>query len=148
MTNCGSQNREVKMPDKLYWSEWLCGKLWGKFYSWGGDDPSGFDCSGVAVELCKSYGSISRGSDYTAADLAELFPRSTIEVGHLVFWANSDRIIHVEVVVDKELRLALGASGGGPWVKSRQDAIRYNAFIKIRPIHSRSGVWGYCNPFV
>lgn len=45
----------------------------GTFYSWGGDDPDGFDCSGLMVELLKVGGLIQRGEDYTAEGLRQKF---------------------------------------------------------------------------
>ena len=44
--------------------------LWnylGTWYSWGGDDPEGFDCSGLVVEGLKSVGMIPRGGDATGS---------------------------------------------------------------------------------
>jgi len=58
----------------------------GTFYTWGGDDPSSFDCSGLVVEALKSVGLISRHDDRTADDEVrghckdEQHPRQTIVV--------------------------------------------------------------------
>jgi hypothetical protein len=43
--------------------------------------------------------------------------------------------------------LAIGASGGGSATITEADAMRHNAFIKIRPAISRPGIDGYRNPF-
>ena len=61
-------------------------------------------------------------------------------------WENAvKRIVHVEICLNENL--ALGASGGGSKTKTVQDAIKHNAFIKIRAIESRSGIAGYIDPF-
>lgn len=44
--------------------------------------------------------------------------------------------------------LAIGASGGGSRTRTRQDAIKHNAFIKIRPVDSRKYIAGFANPYV
>ena len=121
----------------------------GKWYKWGGDDPSGFDCSGFVVEVLQSVGLIGRKEDLTAAalwDRFENYPVRMPEAGCLVFWENdSGRVIHVEMAISHNL--AIGASGGGSKTLTEQDAIRHNAFIKVRPIASRSGVKGFLNPW-
>jgi cell wall-associated NlpC family hydrolase len=38
-------------------------KFIGKFYKWGGDDPAGFDYSGLAIEVLKAVGVLPRKGD-------------------------------------------------------------------------------------
>ena len=117
----------------------------GTFYTWGGDDPSGFDCSGLAVECLKSVGSIARGTDYTAQGLYTLFPEvEKSEPGHLVFWKLGEQVVHVEICIGNGL--AIGASGGGRSVVDRKSAIEANAFVKVRPMASRTGLRWYADP--
>ena len=119
-------------------------------YHWGGDDPmGGFDCSGMIVEILSSIGLIGRSDDYTAQGLWDLFKDKRVPEpyeGCLVFWTNRNgEVIHVEYCID-EIR-AIGASGGGSRTTTLYAAKEQNAFIKIRPIHSRSGVYGYVDPW-
>ncbi|GAG51579.1 unnamed protein product, partial [marine sediment metagenome] len=58
---------------------------------------------------------------------------------------NSDRIIHVEIMLNQWQ--CIGASGGGSKTLTEQDAIRDNAFIKVRFAASRRGIHGYIDPF-
>jgi len=123
----------------------------GHWYTWGGDDPSGFDCSGFVVEYLKSFGAIPRQSDYTAAQLWSFFENKrhgSATPGGLIFYRNlAMEICHVEITLD--WRYQLGASGGGSRVRSIDDAILHNAFIKMRPIGSNRGliVAGYVRLF-
>lgn len=115
----------------------------GKPYLWGGDDPlAGFDCSGLIVECLKSSGRLPRNGDWTAAGLYEQFRRVSGPMeGRLVFWG--DPINHVELCLDETF--SIGASGGGSETTTRENAIRENAYIKIRPI--RPGAFGFVDPF-
>jgi len=123
----------------------------GKFYSWGGDDPSGFDCSGFVIELMKAVGKLPRRFDTTAHGLFRKFQEWEVDspkFGCLVFYWNKSetRVVHVELCLNKEL--TIGASGGGSKTKTRLDAIRDNAFIKIRPVNYERGKVSFVNLFL
>lgn len=144
------QKQQVDFMDEQSLRVWvteIAMQHYGRWYIWGGDDPSGFDCSGFAIEVLKSVGVLPRRGDWTAAQLCKMFTKTKKPAaGDLVFWRNKKGdIIHVEICLSREL--SIGASGGGPTVKNVKQAIKQNAFIKIRPLASRSGVWGYCNPY-
>lgn len=109
-------------------------------YLWGGDDPTGFDCSGLVVEGLKSAGLIGLREDFSAEGLWQHFRSGnesiTPGVGFLAFWFEPRGIAnHVAVCLDQYH--CITADGGGSRVKSIEDAIRYNAYIKIRPIKHR-----------
>ncbi|GAH07581.1 unnamed protein product [marine sediment metagenome] len=122
----------------------------GRWYKWGGDDPSGFDCSGFVIEILQSVGLVGRKEDLTAAGLWERFKHCKVSrpcAGVLVFWTDrKGNIIHIEMAISTVH--AIGASGGGSGTITAEDAIRRNAFIKIRPIESRQRIRGYADPFV
>lgn len=120
-------------------------------YIWGGDDPiKGFDCSGMQIELLKSVGILPREGDWTAQGLWNYFQNKVVKFpdrGCLVFWGNSsDSVVHIELCWNS--KLCIGASGGGSKTKTVEDAIAQNAYVKLRPISSRSGVVGYVDPFM
>jgi len=113
------------------------GHYLGKLYRWGGDDPAGFDCSGLMVEILKCVGRLPRDGDWSAAQLAERFPATAVlRPGVMVFWNRGTGIGHVEMVwaVHGGVVLTIGASGGGSATISDEAAIRANAFVKIRPV--------------
>lgn len=126
-------------------------------YIWGGDDPMhGFDCSGMCISLLKSSGLLPRGGDWRAKDLYKKFEdkddimlENTVpKEGYLVFWHSSyncTNIIHVEYCLDEVF--SIGASGGGSENLTVKDAIKNNAYIKIRPFRSRSHIYGFVDPF-
>lgn len=141
-------------------------------YLWGGDDPmGGFDCSGMCIEVLKSVDLLPRKGDWTAAGLWQHFannhgcavPKTQVAEGCLVFWHSSSdakRIIHIEYALNEEL--CIGASGGGSNTKKgaeyklmpdnrivplTSEAERQNAYIKIRPISGRKGIYGVVDPF-
>jgi len=117
----------------------------GHWYKWGGDDPSGFDCSGLVIEMLKSVGILDRGFDTTAEGLRRMFPAVNKPYrGCLVFYGDT-RAVHVEICLNETL--ALGASGGGSKTKTVEDAVRHNAFIKMRPIKRNRNILGYVDPF-
>lgn len=116
----------------------------GKFYSWGGDDPAGFDCSGLISDVLKAPGILKRGERLTAQMFHDRWPTqrqtspAALKPGMLVFWARPNGTIrHVEMVYDVLTNgtvTTIGASGGGPNTKTLADAQRDNAFVQIRPL--------------
>lgn len=114
----------------------------GKPYMWGGDDPlAGFDCSGLAIELLQAAGVLPPKYDTTAQGL---FLRcrgtdgivTTADFGYLAFYgANEEKITHVAFCMDNYFMLEAG--GGGSETLTIEDAIKQNAYIRLRPIRSR-----------
>lgn len=114
-------------------------------YLWGGDDPlAGVDCSGLVLEGLKSVGIVPRESDSTADQLLTVVfkdkPRQMrLQRGMLVFYGTPAH--HVEIVwavIEREtlerVTLTIGASGGGSKTVDRAEAVRANAYVKIRRI--------------
>ena len=129
----------------------------GKWYSWGGNDPSGFDCSGFACELLKSLGFMVKGNDKSASDIYSYFHSKKCDVeepyeGCFVFWFGTTKtkfgyypIVHVEYCINE--KYSIGASGGTSKTITKENAIRDNAFIKVRPIKRDRKIAGYIDPF-
>jgi cell wall-associated NlpC family hydrolase len=123
-------------------------------YCWGGDDPMGsFDCSGLCIELLQSCGQFPHGKDATAQGLLNYFDRggratyqSVPRFGSLVFYGKSTtKVTHIGFALDR-FRI-LEAGGGGPHVKTLDDAIKYNAFIRIRPYDLRKDQVAILRPY-
>ena len=109
-------------------------------YIWGGDDFSGFDCSGLAIEGLQAIGYFSLRSDATANGLWTRFQGKEVDratAGCLLFWFNKEsQAYHVAVAVDPEH--CITADGGGSKTTSIEKAIEQNAYIKIRRIDHRN----------
>lgn len=134
-------------------------KYYGAWYTWGADaagEGGATDCSGLVQQPLKAVGAMPRGVDETAEMLRQRFVESIddelAEPGGLVFWLDdSGKAVHVEMVVfvdpDDDRIYSMGASGGGASVKTIDDAIKANAFVKVRPVESRGGTRVYADPF-
>lgn len=115
--------------------------LVGKPYIWGGDDSvEGFDCSGFVQEILRAAGEDPPG-DQTAQGLFDHFRAFGIigakpQSGSLAFYGkDAARISHVAFCINPYQMVEYG--GGGSRTKTREDAIRDNAYGRIRLIHSR-----------
>ena len=122
----------------------------GTPYIWGGDDPSGFDCSGFVIEILKSVGILPSGGDWTADGLFTRFEQYLLSSqnannGCLVFCLNEKgKATHVEYCINK--KLSVGARGGGSSNQTESDAWRKNAYVKVRPFPDWSDVV-FIDPF-
>ncbi|MEW6015788.1 MAG: NlpC/P60 family protein [Candidatus Zixiibacteriota bacterium] len=122
----------------------------GTHYLWGGDDPlAGFDCSGFVIEILRSAGKLPLDGDWTAAGLFEKFRKKEVLApfsGCLVFYAGVNaRIFHVEFCLSD--KFSVGASGGDSTTDDIADAIKQNAYIKIRPIQRANFLMKFVDPF-
>lgn len=142
----GKTQKRREIASSVAWS------YMGTPYRWGGDDPSGLDCSGLCVEILKSVGLIGLGTDYTAAGLYEKFftNHSTLKAseGRLAFFWNKSntRVVHVEYCIDNSH--TIGASGGGSKTTTEEKAWQHNAYVKVRPINHDRGRVSFVDPFV
>ena len=129
-----------------YAKSWL-----GRPYRWGGDDPSGIDCSGLVIEILQGVGLLPHGWDGTAQMIYDQFRGCVISgpplPGSLVFYRNpSGYISHVGMIISDPI--VLQAGGGGSSTHTPEDAWKQNAFVKIRPIDYRPEARILVDPFL
>lgn len=74
-------------------------KQLGVKYVWGGEDPTGFDCSGFTQFVMKNKGIIlprTAGDQYLKSTKVDVL---NVQCGDLVFFKNDGRISHVGMVI-------------------------------------------------
>lgn len=119
-------------------------------YRWGGDDPiSGLDCSGLTQEILASIGMDPPG-DQTAQSLFDHFSHNgsynSWGVGALAFYGKSAKeITHVGFCVDNYRMVEAG--GGDSTTISLTEAIKRNAFVRIRLIKARKDLIAVIRPY-
>jgi cell wall-associated NlpC family hydrolase len=83
-----------------------------KPYTWGGNGPDSFDCSGYVIACLSKIGRWPVGVDDTAHGIYNRFKRYTTETpyrGNLVFWGSTERIHHIAIILNN--RAVIGAHG-------------------------------------
>jgi len=133
-------------PDQViydYAMSWLL-----RPYSFGGDDFTGIDCSGLCLELLKACGH-APPIDMSAQGLFEYFKEGSIRdfkrFGSLAFYGKSEtKISHVGFCLNEVLLIEAG--GGTSRTIDERQASRDNAFVRIRPITGRSDLVSVLRP--
>lgn len=111
-------------------------------YKWGGNTAlEGMDCSGFVQDALSTIG-LDPNGDQTAHNLYEHFKnplngiQNILQFGSLLFFGTEDKIIHVAIALNNISMIESG--GGNSKTNSLEDAIRDNAFVRIRPIQRRN----------
>lgn len=118
-------------------------------YKWAGASFEGIDCSGFAQELLATVG-LDPAGDQTADALFRHFlsPRrgniGVCDVGSLCFFGKQALVTHVGVAIAIDTMIEAG--GGGPRTITRADAAAQAAFVRVRPISSRTDLVSIIQP--
>lgn len=110
-------------------------------YKWGGKCPiDGLDCSGVVSEVLYRVGLLHKSEVLNAQGLYDKFKvigRSQLSEGSLLFFGPTrESITHVTIAINETQMIEAG--GGDRTTLNLDEAIRRNAFVRTRPIKSRS----------
>lgn len=110
-------------------------------YRWGGSGFGGIDCSGLAIEYIKAAGLNPPFKDATAQGIYNWLltcpGKSETKAGAFVFYGkNKASISHITIMVDDFY--CIGANGGTSSCITWADAVKLNAFVKIRPYNYRA----------
>ncbi len=131
--------------------------LWkwiGVKYHYGGDDAMiGFDCSGLIVEVLQAVGILEGANqnykDWTAHGLYLKFkdnkPIEPYQEGCLIFWFRNGKAIHVGMMVNSEF--CISSASGTSETTTIEEAIKQNAFVKLRSIKYRGDSYKIVDPF-
>ena len=70
----------------------------GVKYRYGGNDRKGFDCSGLVMQVYKTYGILLPRASYQQASFGKLVSLEKTRVGDLIFFKQKGRVNHVAIV--------------------------------------------------
>jgi cell wall-associated NlpC family hydrolase len=125
-------------------------QLIGHPYRWGGEDPNGgFDCSGLVQEILRGVG-LDPAGDQTAQALYNNFKSKEIvdvRKGCIAFYGKSKtEITHVAWLWQDGMIIEAG--GGGSKTLTLNDAIKHQAFVRLRPVNHRKDLVAVVDPFL
>ena len=131
--------------------------LWhwiGTKYHYGGDDSIlGFDCSGLIVEILQAVGILEGANqnykDWTAHGLYLKFKDKIPTVateGCLIFWFRNGKAVHVGMLVESDF--CISSASGDENTTTTEEAIKRNAFVKLRPNTYRGTSYKIVDPFL
>lgn len=112
----------------------------GKPYLWSGQGPNGYDCSGLVREVLAPTMVLPK-DDLNSQGMHDWLLKTgahigSLESGALAFYGADDHsITHVALLLSPDI--IIEAAGGDHTTTSVEQAIKQNAFVKLRNINYR-----------
>lgn len=137
--------------DNLYYLERFALAIIGTPYIWGGHNPDGYDCSGLACTLLGAGGIVRIGDIRTAQQIFDFLgpiSKASREAGSFAFYgASRQSIKHVAYCLNDTW--CIEAYGDGS-CKTRADAMKYGsgtgAYVRLSQIRRRSDIVACLRP--
>lgn len=137
----------MDLQDEFYMRELVtyARSFLGKPYLWGGDGPTGYDCSGLIIRILRKYCLVGPFEDLSAQGLYDKLREEGVVVrpkgrafptGTILFYGQSLlKIEHVALALD--FYSVLEAGGGNHRTDSVEKANKLNACVREYSVHFR-----------
>lgn len=105
-------------------------------YVWGGESPSGFDCSGFTLYIYKQFGyTMSHSASAQWASVGEYVARSDLQPGDLIFFAdpartNGKACSHCGIYIGNGEFIHASSSSSGKYVRISKLSGYYSTYYK------------------
>jgi len=106
----------------------------GQPYRWGGNEPGGFDCSGLVAYAAAAAGITLPRTAAEQIRLGKPVPREELRAGDLVFMHLKRKQLHVGIALDADRFVNAPAAGGRVRIDSLASPAYAQAFVQARRV--------------
>jgi cell wall-associated NlpC family hydrolase len=106
----------------------------GQPYRWGGNEPGGFDCSGLVFYAAAGAGIHLPRTAAEQLRVGRSIPRRELRAGDLVFMHLKRKELHVGIALDPDRFVNAPAAGGRVRIDSLSMPLYARAFLQARRV--------------